>query len=123
MNRNGIANSLSVTGSLSSGGGETRQLRLPFASQFPKLDTRIVHQTNDGEQRRVSARAIATHGRIIIDGDTGLIPEMTTDVIEPSASYVVENVKRERSHQRPWSRVGLGQLVGRMLGGHRAART
>jgi hypothetical protein len=61
-------------------------------------------------------------GAVIIEGGLGCLPEMATDVIDVSASYAVENVKRERSGGSPWSRIGLGYLVGRMLSSHRAAR-
>jgi hypothetical protein len=44
---------------------------------------------------------------------------MATDVMGVAAGYAVENVKRDRSSDRPW----LGQLMGRVLGSHhRAAR-
>lgn len=118
---NGIMNFLNMNGSLTSLNGEARQFHLPRMNQFPKLNSRIVRPTNDSEQRLVS-RPVA-RGTVIIGGASGPLPEMATDVIDLSANYAVENVKRERSHPWPWSRAGLGHLVGRMLGNsHRAAR-
>jgi hypothetical protein len=46
---------------------------------------------------------------------------MTTDVIDVSAGYAVENVKRERSQVRSLSRELLGLWVERVFGSHRAA--
>lgn len=120
MSRDGIMNFLSLNRSLTNRGGEIRQFRLPRANPFPKLDSRIVRAANIGVQRSAS-RPVA-RGALIIGGDIGSLPEMSTDVIDTSAAYAVENVKRERSHTRPWSRVGFGHLLGRVLRGHRAAR-
>jgi hypothetical protein len=88
---------------------------------FPKLDRRIVRSATASEGQRSASRPVA-RGAVIIEGGCGCLPEMATDVIDISASYAVENVKRERSRSNPWSRVGFGHLVGRMLGSHRAAR-
>ncbi|HUI08444.1 MAG TPA: hypothetical protein VL486_15695 [Verrucomicrobiae bacterium] len=89
-------------------------------SPFPKLDARIVRSDNHHDQPGSVSRPVA-RGTVIIEGGYGQLPEMATDVIDTSASYAVENVKRERSKAGPWPRLGLGYLVGRMLGSHRAA--
>ena len=112
---------LSVNRSLTNQGGEMRQFRLPRMNPFPKLDSRIVRSTGSDGVQRSASRPVA-RGAVIIEGGCGCLPEMATDVIDISASYAVENVKRERSSGTPWSRVGFGHLVGRVLGSHRAAR-
>jgi hypothetical protein len=119
MSRGGVTNFLSLNKSLTNLGGEIRQFRLPTMNPFPKLNNTIVRTANHGE--RPVARPVA-RGAVIIEGDNGPLPEMETDVIDLSAHYAVENVKRERTGTGLWSRVGLGHLAGRVLGGHRAAR-
>ena len=122
MNQQGILSFLSVNRSLTNQGGEMRQFRLPRMNPFPKLNSRIVRSSSSNGVQRSAARPVA-RGAVIIEGGCGCLPEMATDVIDISASYAVENVKRERSSSTPWSRIGIGYLVGRMLGsGHRAAR-
>jgi hypothetical protein len=121
MSRDGIMDFLSLNRSLTNQGGEMRQLRLPRMNPFPKLDARIVRSDNQGGVPRCVSRPVP-RGTVIIEGGYGCLPEMATDVIDPSASYAVENVKRERSNVSPWSRLGFGHLVGRMLSSsHRAA--
>jgi hypothetical protein len=121
MSRDGIMDFLSLNRSLTNQGGELRQLRLPRMNPFPKLDARIVRADNHDGVPRCGSRPV-TRGPVIIEGGYGCLPEMATDVIDTTASYAVENVKRERSHTNPWSRIGFGHLVGRMLGSsHRAA--
>jgi len=123
MSREIMTNFLSLNRSLTNLGGESRHFRLPKMNPFPKLDTRILRRTGGGEQDYVSPRKVAQHGAVVIEAQVGSLPEMATDVIDVAAGYPVENVKRERTDLRPWSRVGFGQLVGRMLGtSHRAAR-
>ena len=121
MSRDNVTGFLSLNRSLTSLGGEMRQFRLPRMNPFPKLDSRIVHSPGGNGVVRSASRPVA-RGAVIIEGGCGCLPEMATDVIDTSASYTVENVKRERSGNNPWSRVGFGHLVGRMLGSHRAAR-
>lgn len=120
MSRDGMTNFLSLNRSLTNVGGEVRQFRLPRMNPFPKLDNNIVRSTN-GSERRLAVRPVA-RGAVILDGDRGAFPEIETDVIDPSASYAVENVKRGRRHTGLWSRAGWEHLVGRLFGGHRAAR-
>ena len=120
MSQVGIMNFLSLNRSLTGQGGEIRQLRLPRMNPFPKLDARIVRSSNNGAQG-TTLRAVA-RGTVIIEGGCGHLPEMATDVIDTAANYAVENVKRDRSGGQLWSRLGFGQLVGRMLESHRAAR-
>jgi hypothetical protein len=120
MSQDSMTNFLSLNRSLTNLGGEMRQFRLPRMNPFPKLDGRIVQSTNKNGAQRTMSRPVA-RGAVIIEGGCGCLPEMATDVIDVSASYAVENVKRERSRST-WSRVGLGHFVGRMLSSHRAAR-
>jgi hypothetical protein len=121
MSRDGVMGFLSLNRSLTNVGGEMRQFRLPTMNPFPKLDGRIVNSTGSNGVTRPASRPVA-RGAVIIEGGYGNLPEMATDVIDTSAGYTVENVKRERSSSNPWSRAGFGHLVGRMLGSHRAAR-
>jgi hypothetical protein len=69
----------------------------------------------------VSSGNVAGRCSKILGGDLGDMPEVATDVIDLSAGYAVENVKRERSSSRASSRTGW-VWVERLLGGHRAAR-
>ena len=121
MSREATLSFLSLNRSLTNQGGEMRQFRLPRMNPFPKLDSRIVRPSgsNGGP---LSPSHLVARGAVIIEGGCGCLPEMATDVIDTTASYAVENVKRERSSSNPWSRIGFGHLVGRMLGSHRAAR-
>lgn len=121
MSQDSVMGFLSLNRSLTNLGGEMRQFRLPRMNPFPKLDNRIVHAASSNGVTRSAPRPVA-RGTVIIEGGYGYLPEMATDVIDVSASYTVENVKRDRSGSNPWSRVGFGHLVGRMLGSHRAAR-
>ena len=106
----GMINFLSLNRGLNNPGG-ARQFQLPKSSPFPKLDQRIAGPMAGG---------VRTAGAVIA-GQAGSLPEMAGDVIDQAAGYSVENVKREHD-TRPWSRVGLGLLVGRVLGEHRAVR-
>ena len=105
---------LNVNQGLTNLNGESRQYRLPKTNPFPKLNKRI-------QGPAVRCEAVGT-ASVPTDTQGGELPEMATDLIDLSANYAVENVKRDRKEARPWSRVGLSLLVGRMLGGHRAAR-
>ena len=123
MSREMTTNFLSLNRSLTNVGDESRHFRLPKMNPFPKLDNRIIRSTHNGEQNCARPRKVAGHGVVVIEAQIGSLPEMATDVIDVAAGYAVENVKRERADVRPWSRVGFGHLVGRMLGmSHRAAR-
>jgi hypothetical protein len=122
MSRDNVMGFLSLSRSLTNLGGEMRQFQLPRMNPFPKLDSRIVSPISGNKPAQAASRPVA-RGAVIIEGACGSLPEMATDVIDTSAGYTVENVKRERPGSSPWSRVGLGHLVGRMLGSsHRAAR-
>ena len=121
VGREDIMSYLSVNRSLTNQGGELRQFRLPRMNPFPKLNSRIVPSNGSDVVARSGSRPVAC-AAVIIEGGCGCLPEMATDVIDISASYAVENVKRERSSGTPWSRIGLGHLIGRVLGSHRAAR-
>lgn len=96
MARNDMADLFNVNRSVTSAGSGSRPMRLPTMSQFPKLN-----------QRKISQPAL-------IDGPAGRLPEMTTDVIDVTAGYAVENVRRNRADRRP---SGLRLWLGRMLGG------
>jgi len=121
MSEEGIMNFLSLNRSLTNLGGEMRQFRLPRMNPFPKLDGRVVCSNGNNGVQRPASRLVA-RGAVIIEGGCGHLPEMATDVIDTAANYAVENVKRDRSGGQLWSRLGFGQLVGRMLESHRAAR-
>jgi hypothetical protein len=123
MGREMTTHFLRLNRSLTNLGGESRHFRLPKMNPFPKLDSRIIRSTHTGEQNCAPPRKLAGHGSVVIEAQVGSLPEMATDVIDVDAGYAVENVKRERTDVRPWSRAGFGHLVGRMLGmSHRAAR-
>jgi hypothetical protein len=119
MGNDGIMGFLNVNRSLTNLGDESRRLRLPTVSPFPKLNQRIVQSTDAGGQQVKPACRPATRSAVVIEAPAGSLPEMATDVMGVAAGYAVENVKRDRSSDRPW----LGQLMGRVLGSHhRAAR-
>jgi hypothetical protein len=113
MARKDMAGLFNVNRSVTSLGGESRPLRLPTMSQFPKLN-----------QKGLRTAAISAHdGVAVIGGLTGSLPEMTTDVLDLAADYAVENVKRDQKKSRSSMSFGLGNLVERMWGSsHRAAR-
>ncbi len=120
MNRHGIMNYLSLNRSVTDPGEDIQRFRLPRVNPFPKLNNGIVQPRSGGGRQAVS-RAVK-RGAIIIEGDIGPLPEMATDVIDISADHAVENVKRERSDARLWSRGVIGHWFGRMWGSRRAAR-
>lgn len=100
---------LNVNQGVMSLNGESRHYRLPKASPFPKLDKRITSAPV------VMATPMPSKA-------SAEFPEVATDLIDVSSGYAVENVKRDRKDVPLWSRAGLGMLVGRVLGGDRAAR-
>ncbi|MGD0016511.1 MAG: hypothetical protein ABSC38_03210 [Verrucomicrobiia bacterium] len=96
--------------------GRSREFRLPKGSAFAPLNRKILSQSSG------TVRYPEAGGTALLDGQDGALPEMATDVIDPSVSYAVENVKRDVATSHPWLRVGLGFLLGRVVGGERAAR-
>lgn len=116
MSSEGIMGFLSLNRSLTNLGDESRRFRLPRMNPFPKLDGRVVRQPAPSASQR------APRGGLILGGLAGSLPEMATDVIDQSANYAAENIKRDRSGARSLSGAGLGHLMGRMLGSRRAAR-
>ena len=107
MARSDIAGLFRVNRSVTTLDAETRPMRLPAVSPFPRLGQKI-------------GPVAARRGATLIGGLDGSLPEITTDVLDVATGYAVENVKRDRIESRPsyW-----GQLVGRVLGSsHRAAR-
>lgn len=121
MSRDNMTNFLSLNRSLTNLNGEVRQFHLPRMNPFPKLNRNVVRSAHDGEPR-VVPRPVA-RGTVLMTGAHGPLPEMATDVIDVSANFAVENVRRERSDSWSWSRVGLSHWFGRLLGNsHRAAR-
>jgi hypothetical protein len=118
MERKDIAGLFSVNGSLTNLDGGARQLQLPTLNPFPKLARVKVHSSGG-----VTAPVTTRTGAVLADARAFALPEMTTDLLDVAAGFAVENVKRDRVESRPWSRVGLGLLVGRVLGqGPRAGR-
>ena len=85
MERNGIAGVFNVNRSVTGLVGVARQLRLPSQQTFPRLDARVI--------RPVAVQA----GGVLAAGS---LPEMVSDLIDESAVYAVENVKRERFGRR-----------------------
>jgi len=79
IGRNGIAGLFNVNRSVTGLGSEVRQFRLPTLNSFPKLDRRASRPATGGMPA------------------TGSLPEMVSDLIDESAVYAVENVKREHS--------------------------
>ena len=113
-----MANLMNVNGSLRSLPGESREFRLPRLNPFPKLSGPGLRVASTA---RPAARPVQS-GAVLLARGSGMLPEMTTDVIDQDANYAVENVKRDRPNGRPKAGVGLGRLLGRMLGEHHAAR-
>ena len=82
MTRDGIAGLFNVSRSVTSLGGETRHFRMPGLNPFPRLERRAARLTAGGTLA------------------AGSLPEMVSDLIDESAVYAVENVKRERFGRR-----------------------
>ncbi|MEI8316287.1 MAG: hypothetical protein WCG79_12670 [Verrucomicrobiota bacterium] len=61
---------------------EVRHFRMPSLNLFPKLEQPV--------SRRIAGGMLAA----------GSLPEMVSDLIDESAVYAVENVKRERCGRR-----------------------
>ena len=96
--------------------GRSREFRLPKGSAFAPLNRKVLSQSSG------AVRYAEAGGAALLGGQEGVLPEMATDVIDPSVNYAVENVKRDATTSHPWLRVGLGFLFGRGVGGERAAR-
>jgi hypothetical protein len=109
MSSGGIMGFLSVNRSLTNLGDEARSFRLPVGKAFPKLDQRIA-----------GPASVTRRCDVVIEGKTGGLPEMATDVTDLVAGYAVENVKRDRTEG---SASKMSFWVGRILGGQRAARS
>ena len=105
-----------VNRSVTAMSGRSREFRLPKGSAFAPLNRKVLSQSS-GAVRHAEAG-----GAALLGGQEGALPEIATDVIDPSVNYAVENVKRVATTSRPWLRVGLGFLLGRGVGGERAAR-
>ena len=104
MARDKMAGLFNVNRSITSLASASRPLRLPTVHPFPKLNQRISRPA-------------------MICPPAGVLPEMTTDVIDVAAGYAVQNVKRDRIEPRSTTRLSLSHLVNRVLGySHRAAR-
>ena len=103
----GIAGFLNVNGSVKNAGDDSRQMRLPTMSAFPKLERGVVRQSSGAKSS------------FVLGAQAGGIPEMTSDLIDVAAGYAVENVKRDRVETR--SKVGFAHLIGKMLGGSQTA--
>ncbi len=86
MTRDGIAELFNVNRSVTRIGERVRSYQLPALNPLPKL-------------------AAATAGATV---PAGQLPEMVSDLIDESAVYAVENVKRERARtpglvERVWN--------------------
>jgi hypothetical protein len=108
MSRNGMAGLFNVNRSVLNVGEESRQFRLPTMNVFPKLDQTAVRHS-------AAAQPLRAHESVVLGARSELLPEMTTDVLGMDTGYAIENVRRDKT-ARPWSKIGLAHLVGRMLG-------
>ena len=115
MSTRSIASWLGVNRNLRSDGGDFRFLQLPRMNPFPKLNRPVVVATTPAPGPRRPVRT----GAII--GGNGTLPEMTSDVIDPSTSYAVTNVKRHDT-RGGWGKTSFGLLLSKVTGGHHAAR-
>jgi hypothetical protein len=118
MRQDGIGSLLSVNRSVTCLSGEFREFRLPKGSAFAPLNRKVLAQPSGTS----SMRCVGTGGAALLGGHDGALPEMATDVIDPSVNYAVENVKRDVTASRPRLRVGLGFLLSRIAGDERMAR-
>jgi len=96
MARDGIAGLFNVNRSVTSLGSAARHFQTSIINPFPKLDQRVIRQS--------AGKAIPAGGTLA----AGNLPEMVSDLLDESAVYAVENVKRERA--------GMHGLAGRVLG-------
>jgi hypothetical protein len=115
MNRGGIVGFLKVNQSLTRDGGEMRQFDLPRMSQFPKFDASRARLF--GRQVTIEPARTVAPGAVIPVGRGGMVPEMTSDIVQSGEIGLVQNVRRGRAQGRPWARSVFGRLMGRMLGG------
>jgi hypothetical protein len=112
----GLTGFLSVNRNVRSADVGPREFRLPRMNPFPKLDRRAVRAS--APATTVATRNAPPRCALTVIADIGPLPEMTTDVMDASVNCPASNVKRADARTRgPWSRCGLGQLVGRMLSG------
>ena len=88
IGRNGMAGLFNVNRSVTGLGSGVRQFRLPTLNPFPKFEQCVSPP--------------AAGGTVV----AGSLPEMVSDLIDESAVYAVENVRRERA-----GRLGLGGRV------------
>ena len=116
MARGIMANLMNVNRSVTGLSDESRGLRLPRMNQFPKLLRPAVKVPVGLSGGQVS------QGAVLAGKPSVVLPEMTSDVIDLSAGYAVENVKLDRNGTRGWSGLGFSQLLGRMLGSQRTTR-
>jgi hypothetical protein len=117
MRQDGIGSLLNVNRSVTAMGGRSREFRLPKGSAYAPLNRKGLSQSSG------TPRYAETGSAALLGGQDGALPEMATDVIDPSVNYAVENVKRDATTGHPWLRVGLSFLLGRGVGGGRAARS
>jgi len=113
MRQESIGNLLNANHSVTGLSGEFREFRLPKSSAFAPLNRKVLPQSSGTS----IVRCAGMGGAALLGGQDGALPEMATDVIDPSVNYAVENVKRDATASRPRLRVGLGFLLGRIAGG------
>ncbi len=99
--------------------GASREFRLPKGSAFAPLNRKALTQPTCAK----TTHHPGTGGATLLVSHDGALPEMATDVIDPSVNYATENVKRNTTVDRPWLQVGLGFLIGRTAGSGRMARS
>ena len=108
MRQDGIGSLLNVNRSVTGLSGGFREFRLPKGSAFAPLNRKVLPQSSGTS----AVRGAGTGGAALLGGQDGALPEMATDVIDPSINYAVENVKRDAMAGRSWLQVGLGFLAG-----------
>lgn len=119
MSGRSVTNYLKLNQNLRSDAGEFRFMRLPRFNPLPKFDRPAVAAE---PAPAAPVRRAPEPAGTIIDG-SGLLPEMTGDLIDAENVYAVSNVRRTDAATRgSWSKFGFSLFVGKVTGGHRAAR-
>jgi len=118
MRQDGIGSLLSVNHSITGLSGEFREFRLPKSNAFAPLNRKVLGRSSGTSVAHCSGAGDTA----LLGGQDGTLPEIATDVIDPSVNYAVENTKRGAMTSHLWLRVGLGFLLGRVAGGERTAR-
>jgi hypothetical protein len=121
MSGRSITSLMSLNRQLTSGNPLVRQFRLPRLSPFPKLsgDARTAAPAAAGAGG--AARRAPAGTAVAMLCHVGPLPEMTTDLENPTAGYTVGNVRRGDAARSAAGRSAWAHLVARVLGGRTAA--